>query len=333
VGIPLNINYLIKQLKGATHLMKNNFTKIMALLMTLTLIFSLAACTGGSNKETTTAAGETTTAAGETTTAAGETTTAAGETTTAAGETTTAAGETTAAIGETTTAVPVTAFPTTKAQILAAYTTVMNKAKVDKPAYNKVEFQALPKADQHMDGAVISAILPLATSFMTQEKDATVENNPKGSDMKWFPVGKSTKGCLLTNVNAIKTATCVKLANGDYKITIILKDEVNPEPYSSGPTAPSYVGAMFDPIERASIDDTLKNDSTVNKVVKDVNFSLTYQNSTAVLEYNPKTNQVVTLNQNMYTFIDIQSGKVLLLFTAVGTAVLTNTMKIWNVKY
>jgi len=223
--------------------------------------------------------------------------------------------------------------PTTKAQILAAYTTVMDKAKISKPAYKKTEFQTLPTKDQHMQGTVIAKLLPQANRFMTTEDEATVENTAKGSDMKWFPLCKSSKGCLLNDVNAIKTATFVQMANGNYKITIVLKNEDNPEPYKSGNTAPSYVGAIFDPIEKASIDDTLKNDGTVKLLVSNVNYSLTYMNCTAALEYNPKTNRVVKLDQDMSTFINITSGKVIHMFSCIGTAILYNKLKVWDVKY
>ncbi|MEI6577871.1 MAG: Ig-like domain-containing protein [Eubacteriales bacterium] len=223
--------------------------------------------------------------------------------------------------------------PTTKAQILAAYTTVMNKAKVAKPAYLKKEFQSLPKADQHMDGWLIKLLLPLANSFMTQEQDVEIETQTKGNDMVWFPVCKASKGCLLTNVSAIKSATCSVLANGNYVITIILNEEHNPEPYKKGQIkATSNTGNMFYPLARADIDDTIVNDSTVNKVVKNVKYDLKYYNCKAILEYNPKTNQVVKLDQYMSVFIDIQDGKVLF-STATGNAILYNTMKAWNFKY
>jgi len=59
--------------------------KIIALLLALTMVFALVACSGGSSAKTeTTAAAETTTAAAETTTAAAETTAAAAADTTAA---------------------------------------------------------------------------------------------------------------------------------------------------------------------------------------------------------------------------------------------------------
>jgi hypothetical protein len=304
--------------------MKKNFTRLLALLMTLAIVFSLAAC-GNDEGETTTAAEQTTME--EETTVEGETTTAA-ETTTLEGDTT--AVDATTAVGETTTQA---GKPTTPAQILAAYTEVMNYAKTAKPAHNRKEFQSLPKEDQNMDGFIIKTLLPIANTFMTQEKDAEVEDQKNGNDMKWFPVAKSSKGCLLTNVSAIKSATCDELANGNYKIVIILKDEHNPEPYMEGDTkATSNTGNMFQPLAKSEIDNTIINDSTVNKVVKDVKYDLKFFNCKAILEYNPKTKQIVTMEQYMSVFIDIQEGRVIG-FKATGNAILYNTLKAWNFKY
>ena len=308
--------------------MKSIATKFLALMMVISIIFSLGAC-GKKDGETTTA-GETTLVDGETS-VTDETT----DEITIVDETTTVEDETEEEDETSTTPeVTETGKPTTTAQILAAYTDVMNYAKTAKPAYNKKEFQSLPKADQKMEGKVIGAILPVAETFMTLEKDANVEDNKKGSDMKWFPVAKSSKGCLMTNTGAIKSAKCDELPNGNYKITITLKDEKNPEPFKEGQAkATSNTGNMFQPLSRGEIDKTLTEDSTVTKVVKNVKYDLKYFNCIAVLEYNPKTKQIASLSQNMSVFIDIQDGKVLGMFSAIGTAILYNDMKCWNFKY
>ncbi len=307
--------------------MKSKPSKILALLMAMAIVFSLAACGKDKDPVNTTTPTESVSAG----TTADET--AAESATTVINGTTTAVAGTTS-ISSGTTAVPVNTVPTTKAEILTAYTAVMDKAKTEKPAYKKLEFQALPKDMQHMEGAIIGAILPVGESFMDKEEDAKVEDNAKGSGMGWFPVPKSPKGCLLTNANAIKTAKCEELANGNYIITIVLNDEMNPEPFKEGEAkATSNTGNMFNPLARSEIDDTILNDSTVNKIVKNVSFDLKYYNCTAILEYNPKTSQIVKLEQYMSVLIDIHSGKVLLVLNAIGTAVLNNSMKCWDFSY
>lgn len=124
--------------------------------------------------------------------------------------------------------------PESYAEILAAYRDVLNLAKSSKVGYEKSEWQVLPKEKRNFDGTVINMLLPVAGLFMTSEKDAKGkkhENNPKGTDMKWFPIYQHpTKGCTLTDVSKIKSAKCEVLSNGNYKITIVLKADINPEP-------------------------------------------------------------------------------------------------------
>jgi len=232
--------------------------------------------------------------------------------------------------------------PSTKAEILAAYTAVMNKAKTDAPEYKKKEYQAIPedKRDIQKGKTLISVMLNLAGFFMKEEDKAEVETQNKGSDMKWFPVYKAlpdkvkSPGCLLTNTDAIKSAKCDPLANGNYKITIVLNDEMNPEPYKEGQLkATSNHGNMFSPLARSEIEDTLKNDSKVNWAVKDPNFDLKYYDCTAELTYDPETNQIITLNQYVNVKINIKEPTKVTGMSVVGSAVLVNTLKIKDVKY
>lgn len=259
--------------------MKSKITKFLALLMAVAIVFSLAGCNKDTDDETTTATDETTVFEGDII-AQDETTTV--EDTTADGETTlegdtTAVGETTIA-GQTTSAVAANAIPTTKAEILKAYTDTLNQAKKkDRPGFSAIEFQTLPEKERKIAGAV-KYLLPLANTFMTDEAKARKDPwlTAKGSkDMTGLPVKQSTEGCYITNPAVIKTASCVKLANGNYKITIVLNDETDPEPYAAGQKkAPSNTGGMFQPLGKKAIDNELNNNSTVKNVVKRADYSL-----------------------------------------------------------
>lgn len=204
--------------------------------------------------------------------------------------------------------------PESYAEILAAYRDVLNLAKSSKVGYEKSEWQVLPKEKRNFDGTVINMLLPVAGLFMTSEKDAKGkkhENNPKGTDMKWFPIYQHpTKGCTLTDVSKIKSAKCEVLSNGNYKITIVLKADINPEPCDpkTGVISKGFTGTMFSPLAKADIDNTLQNDPNVTKVVKDVEYSLKYYDCTAVLTYNPKTNHMVDLYQYMHVSICMSSS-------------------------
>ena len=316
--------------------MKKKLTRFLALIMALAIVLSLGAC-GKDNKETTTT--ETTVQGGdvgpdETATdgsPADETTT---DGTTAEDGTTSEDGTT--ADGGATDAPVVPGKPEGNAQILAAYTEVMNKAKAEKPAFKKKEFQALPKDQSEFQKGktLVNVMLSLAGFFMKEEDKAVVEQHNKGDDTRWFPVYKAPKGCLLTDTGAIKTASCVALPNGNYRLSIVLKDEINPEPYNEKTgQAPSNTGKMFSPLARSEIDSTLIENSNVNWAVKDASYELRYYNCTAELEYNPKTNRIVTLNQYMSVKISINEPTKVTGMSVVGSAVLVNTLKIWDFAY
>ena len=327
--------------------MMKNMQKFLALLLAAAIAFSFAACGKKTGDETTTTApaGQVDNTTEGQTGAEGESTTVDGTTGDALTDPSATEESTTADSsqpGVSTTAAPVNKKPSTKAEILAAYTAVMNKAKTDAPAYKKKEYQAIPKdkRDIQKGKTLISVMLNLAGFFMKEEDKAEVETQNKGSDMKWFPVYKAlpdkvkSPGCLLTNTDAIKSAKCDPLANGNYKITIVLNDEMNPEPYKEGQLkATSNHGNMFSPLARSEIEDTLKNDSKVNWAVKDPNFDLKYYDCTAELTYDPETNQIITLNQYVNVKINIKEPTKVTGMSVVGSAVLVNTLKIKDVKY
>lgn len=282
----------------------------------------------------------------ETTTTTLPQTTTAAVTTTAENQTSTTAStpvSTTAPItAETTTQVITTmpeptapVVPVTPAEILARYTEVMDKAKAEGPAHKKVEFQAIPEDKVNFEGGVFDKILPIASNFFVTEEKARA--NPeifeKGNDMYWFPPYRVKKGCMLTDVSKIKSASCTALADGNNKIVIVLNDETNSEPPAEGATScDSAVGSMFSPVQRAEVVYTLENDKTVKFIIKDLNFDLVYYDCTAELVYNPQTNEIVSLYQRMNILIKINSGKVLVL-NAVGTAVLENNLYLTDFVY
>ena len=87
--------------------------------------------------------------------------------------------------------------------------------------YNKIGWQTLLKIEGL--GILDSVIVPILESFMTTEEEAEVKVNAKGSDdaKNRMPASNCTKG-------AVKSATAEKLANGNYKVVIVLKEETNP---------------------------------------------------------------------------------------------------------
>jgi hypothetical protein len=200
----------------------------------------------------------------------------------------------------------------------------MNKTKQSKPGFTQKEWQALPReqikiASEGMGARVIGALLPLAERFMTSGEP---EVKAKGGDMNSFPLKDSSKGCLLTNANAVKSAKYEELANGNHRITIVLNNEVNPEPYKKGQAkATSNIGNMFFVLGKSDIDNELQNNNMVKLVIKEANYSLTYRDCKATLEFNPQTQQIVSLKHYVNAFIDMK-GRIIVLGAQEGTAVL-----------
>ena len=225
-------------------------------------------------------------------------------------------------------------------EVLEIYTTLMNKAKKDKPGYKKVEYQELPSDAQNrvitegsgLIGTLLSLVDKLDIMTTKEAAEADPEINDKGSDMRWFPVYKCEKGCYLTDTSAIKETKYEDLGNGKARITIILKDEKNPEPMAEGASSsPSKTGAMFSPLSKKDIDNTL-NGGVVSAVVKDITYDLTYHDCKAVVEYDTKTNQIIKLEQYMNVAINA-NAKVIGSKINIEKQELFNTMIITDFKY
>ena len=228
----------------------------------------------------------------------------------------------------------------TNKEVLEIYTNLMNKAKKDKPGYKKVEYQELPSDAQNrvitegsgLIGTLLSLVDKLDIMTTKEAAEADPEIVDKGSDMRWFPVYKCEKGCYLTDVNAIKETKYEDLGNGKARITIVLKDEANPEPMAEGATSsPSKTGAMFSPLSKNDIDNTL-NGGVVSAVVKDITYNLTYHDCKAVVEYDTKTNQIIKLEQYMNVAINA-NAKVIGSKINIEKQELFNTMIITDFKY
>jgi len=304
--------------------MKNTFKNFVSLLLIFTVIFAFAACGPKGNDNNTTE---------PTTAVVTDTVATTGENKPETTGTSTTDAKVDPTVTETSKSQISTdvKLPQGKAEILAAYTEIMNYAKTAKPAFKKIEYQVLPADKRNFDSGIVNTLLKLASGFMVSEEEAREkpEDNQKGGSMRWFPVYKCDKGCLLTDTSVIKSADCVKLSNGNFKITIVLKEEKNAEPYNeTTKSCPSFTGKMFSPLAKADIDKEVKGIS----VIKRADYSLKYYDCKAVLVYNPANKHIVTLDQYMSTLITL-SGKIVLLPEFSGTAVLNNTMNIYDIKY
>lgn len=218
--------------------------------------------------------------------------------------------------------------PTTKADILRLYTEVMNKAKSEKPAYHKMEYQEV--TEKNFEQAAVNIALSLASQFMTSKEKA--EKNPeiheKGAPAPYFPLYEGEVGCMLDPADAekaIEKAACRKLSDGNYEIVITLKPETDPEPFTS------YHGQVFAPISRKVIDTEIEK----LRVVKPERYSIDYHDCTATLVFNPQSKEIASLLQMTYVTITakgvIDLG--LVEYAIDGTAALENTLTITDFQY
>ncbi len=229
-------------------------------------------------------------------------------------------------------------IPTTDAEILAAYTKVMNKAKTDKAGFTLAEWQELPSdsASRKVSKgtSIVGAALNVANNFMTSEEKA--KKNPttyeKGGDMASFPIRKTPYGCTLTDTSVLKSIKCEKLSNGNIKITLVLKDELNPEPAPAGSgNSPSNTGKVITPISKAEIDENI-NGGVVSAVCKDISYSLLFHDVTSTVVYNPETDEIVSLKQ--ITKVTVSGkGKIAGMEIVVDKQELINTKEITDLKY
>ena len=264
------------------------FTAILALLLAAALLF--AAC-GPKDKPVNNGEEETseTTTIPETT--IGEETTAEEEIT-VDGESGTAA-EPTTAEGESSSADDATApaLPQGKAEILAAYTQVVNKVKADAPQYVSNDWQTMSNVD--MSSVTYGLVGTAAKSFLETREESTADTHAAGGHPKWFalPTDSLKEGCVLTDTNKIESASCTK-SGDDYVIKITLTTEKDPYMNKGNPkSVTSWHGRMFDVIDITEVYDYLKKIPGVNAD----NAYCTFK-GTATLKYNPVTNECVSLD-------------------------------------
>ena len=134
--------------------------------------------------------------------------------------------------------------------------------------YNKIGWQKILKIEGlgFLDGAVTSII----GGFMTDESEAEVKVNAKGSDD-----AKNRMPSSDCDKKYIKSATAKK-DGANYVVTIVLNEQVNP----SYQDADGLVKMSREFLAYADVQDTVKNDATVSKIVKSLDGQIVYKDYT-----------------------------------------------------
>ncbi|MDO4398276.1 MAG: hypothetical protein Q4C21_07695, partial [Oscillospiraceae bacterium] len=171
-------------------------------------------------------------------------------------------------------------------------------------------------------GSASSMLKPIIQSFMKTEDQAKEAVSDKGSDdakRRMAPCG--------ADISYVKSATKKDLSNGNYQITIVMNDENTPKKGSKG-IASMSTGILY----MEDVEETVKNDSTVSKVVKSLDKAeIVYKAYTIVAEMT-KDGKFVSITHT--TSGDISASvTVKLLGNISGDGTLNFTSKWYNFKY
>ena len=139
--------------------------------------------------------------------------------------------------------------------------------------YNKIGWQKPLKIEGL--GFLDSVIVPILEKFMTTEDEAEVKVNAKGSDdaKNRMPLSNCSKGM-------VKSATAEKLSNGNYKVVVVMNDQVNPS-YADK----DGLGVMSrEFLDYKDVEKTVVEDPTVSKIVKSLEGQIEYKAYTITSE-------------------------------------------------
>ncbi len=165
-----------------------------------------------------------------------------------------------------------TAIPKTNAEILAAYSSVMNSAKLTVKTFTE-------KVYTDVDWVIT------ATSTGTTFRPGTnvlEDNGVRTSALAYLPIAAGA-GCSLTDASKIKSASYENLTDGNVRVTITLFDE---------PEGQQYIHQMFN-VPMSSLFKLPAAALTFNIE----NAACKYFDCTAILVFNPSTNRIVSLEQ------------------------------------
>lgn len=239
-----------------------------------------------------------------------------------------AADDTTAPAADDTTA-PVDAAPagapTTKDEIIAFYKDAANKIKENGIAgYTKKEWQVI--SEINIGASFInSAVEGVVAGFMTTEDEAGEQINAKDSDdaKNRFP------GFTLTDNSFIVSAECTTNAAGNYVIKMVCADEDTPRKDGSSKLGQATQSLIY----WEDLEDTLKNDPTVTKI-------LTGYDGVHVIYAGYQINAEITPDGQFVSMehignVDIKIGSATILVATIKdkSAHLVNTCKYYNFQY
>ena len=164
------------------------------------------------------------------------------------------------------------------------YKDACNKIKTTGAAgHTRKEWQELKSLNL---GAASSLLEGVLKGFMTSEADAKEAVSEKGSDD-----AKNRMCPCDCDMCFVASATKENLANGNYKITIVMKDENTPKKGSKG-IASMSTGILY----MEDVSDTVVNDATVSKIVKSLDKGELYYQAYTIVAEMTKDGKFVDIN-------------------------------------
>ncbi len=126
--------------------------------------------------------------------------------------------------------------------------------------YTKKAWQEIAAFQLGGSEALSSAVKGLIEGFMTKEADAKEEISEKNSEdaMNRFPASNCT-------MNTVQSVTA-KASGSNYIITIVMKDQINPAKADTDGIRVMSKDILY----MEDVEDTVKNDSTVSAIVKEL---------------------------------------------------------------
>ena len=231
--------------------------------------------------------------------------------------------QTTAAPAPTTQAPATSNAPSSKQDIVNFYAKAANDLKNNGAAgYTKKEWQVVDEIN--INPLVNGAIKGVLGSFMTVEADAEEQVNAKGSD----DAKRRSFGWTLTDLSKVASAKCEVLANGNYKITIVMVDEDTPK--KTGSTLGQVTGAL---LYWEDIENTLTSDPTVTKILSEFSdIHVNYKHFTITAEMTAD-GKFVALEHNADVDIILGHIKVIGISIDNKSGHMFNYCKFYNFKY
>ncbi len=191
-------------------------------------------------------------------------------------------------------------MPVTTAEICNFYKNGVDRIKNGEAGYLKKEWQIVDRINVG-SSVVNSAVESTLGNFMTDEKEVAEQVNAKGSDEAKNRIAAWT----LTDLSKVAAAKCEKNGN-NYKITIIMKDEKNPERGKSVLGQVTNAIVYWDDLKY-----TLDEDPSIQRVLTSYeNIFIVYRGFTIEAEMTPD-GRFVSIDHT--ADVDINIGKAIIM--------------------